>query len=135
MDKGKDREMKIIVLERDDKIIVTDEEQLTKEFHEQYEKNGNGMDKDDFYYEFFYCEPINGSIDYSVEYDRIDFKYDNWDVEQAYNHIELCLQWLKENSGFTKYTMFHVLMAINSCGAIGKQEYEALHEKYCNYSD
>jgi hypothetical protein len=135
MDKGKDREMKIIVLERDDKIIVTDEEQLTKEFHEQYEKNGNGMDKDDFYYEFFYCEPINGSIDYSVEYDRIDFKYDNWDVEQAYNHIKLCLQWLKENSGFTKYTMFHVLMAINSCGAIGKQEYEALHEKYCNYSD
>ncbi len=135
MRKGKDREMKIIVLERDDKIIVTDEEQLTKEFHEQYEKNGNGMDKGDFYYEFFYCEPINGSIDYSVKYDRIDFKYDNWDIEQAYNHIELCLKWLKEDSGFTKYIMFHVLMAINSCGAIGKREYEALHEKYCNYSE
>ena len=92
---GKDREMKIIVLERDDKIIVTDEEQLTKEFHEQYEKNGNGMDKGDFYYEFFYCEPINGSIDYSVKYDRIDFKYDNWDIEQAYNQIELWLKGLK----------------------------------------
>lgn len=30
MRKGKDREMKIIVLERDDKIIVTDEEQLKR---------------------------------------------------------------------------------------------------------
>lgn len=127
--------MKIIVLERNGRVIVTNEEELTKEFREQYEKNGNGMDKDDFYYEFFYCEPINGSIDYSVEDDQIKFKYDNWDVEQAYNHIELCLQWLKEDSNFTKYIMFHVLMAINSCGAIGKREYESLHEKYCNYSE
>ena len=126
--------MKIIVMERDAKVIVVNEEEFTKEFREQYAKNGNGMNKEDFFYIFFYCDPINGSIDYSAKDDRIEFKYD-YDVERAYNHIERCLKKMEEDSGITKYIMFHVLMALNSCGTIGKREYEALHEKYCNYSE
>lgn len=132
---GKGEDMKIIVLERDGRVIVMNEEELSKEFHEQYEKNGNGMDKEDFFYEFFYCDSINGNIDYSVEDDQVEFEYYDWDTRQTYNHIEWCLKQLKEDSHFTKYIMFHVLLALNSCGAIGEWEYEVLHEKYCNYSE
>ena len=131
--------MEIIILQHDDETIITNKEELTKEFHEIYEKNGNGMDKDEFYYEFFCRDAINGEIAYSSKDDCIEFEYADWDTKLTYWHIELCIEWLQKEekseffSSFNKHTMFHVLMALNSCGAIGKREYEALNNKYCSY--
>lgn len=123
--------MEIIILQHDDETIITNTKELTQEFHEQYKKNGNGIDKEDFCYEFFGCEVINGEIVYSYQNDRIEFEYVDWDTKLTYWHIELCVEWLQRGD-LDRYTMFHVLMALNSCGAIGKSEYEALNNKYCN---
>ena len=141
-------EIKIIVIERDNEIKITNEDLLTKEFHEQYKENGNEMDKYEFYCKFFYFTPINGDIYYSEKDDAIKFEYSDWDTEGAYEYIKLCSEYLERDEAnpnreiclrsgvsFTKYTMSHVLSALDFCGAIGKREYEALHKKYCNYGE
>ena len=126
--------MHIIILQQNNETKLTNTEELTKRYREMYQKSGNGMDTEDFFYENCAWDALNGEIGFDQKNDAVTFEYADRDKSRAYEHIEDCRNWMAERNGsFDQYVMAHVLMALYYGGPLSKDEYECMHTALCSY--
>jgi hypothetical protein len=117
--------MSLILVKHGEEIRVENELTINERFQHEYNEAETDLEKEDYFWEYFFEDPINGSIDYIKSDNIITFKYSNWDTDKTYSHIEWCLE-----KKLSIMEMFYSLIALRSCGAIGEREYRAIDSFY-----
>lgn len=120
------------MLKQDDGTLsITTPEELTESFHREYQNSQieKRKCKEDFYYEQFYCEASNGTIEYNSYADKIEFEYESKLIKDAYNYIRTFI--IKDTHHLSIENICYSLLALYAVGAISELEYNTLKQAYC----